>query len=310
MTAEPDDITAILPDFAYWQLSHDLTGGLPPPTPDTPEQRTIRDHAAVAQVAAMQPANSMEIQVAVRAVQAAFHAMDASRAAADPSTTPEHAAKCRAQAAFMDRQADSAIRLLLRMQAARFRIEANQTALDRGLRIEHITATLMTQALHAPPLPPVREGTDGRFVSPYDRISRNHANEIPTRQPAPTTIDASALPEADSLPHDDPEAAPERAAPRPQGKPLNLRSGISKTRSESHKCTIEMPARQSSPPEDLSSHDGSQRAIPGWRPTRPDPFDPERPYGTDYYLPDQSPPLIDSHGRPVKPPMKPHEYPI
>ena len=47
----------------------------------------------------------------------------------------------------MMRQAQSAMRSLLRLQAARRKIEADPKAYDRGERIEHTMTTLMTQAL-------------------------------------------------------------------------------------------------------------------------------------------------------------------
>ena len=75
----------------------------------------------------------------------------------------------------MLRQADSAIRLLLRLQANRKQIETNPQAYDRGARLEHITGVAMTQALAGPP------------VSPHDPKSQNHAIETPARQRAALT---------------------------------------------------------------------------------------------------------------------------
>lgn len=71
----------------------------------------------------------------------------------------------------MMRQADSAIRLLLHLQAGRKRIEANPKEYDRGERLEHITGVAMTQALA------------NRPVSPRDPESQNHTTETPARQP-------------------------------------------------------------------------------------------------------------------------------
>src|SRR5271170_2224344 len=57
------------------------------------------------------------------------------------------ALKCRAQANSMMRQSQSALRLLLRMQAARQKLEADNEARDRAAWTEHCAINLMAQAL-------------------------------------------------------------------------------------------------------------------------------------------------------------------
>ena len=59
--------------------------------------------------------------------------------------------KCRAEAASMMRQANSALRMLLRMQEARRKLEADNAACDRAAWTEHCTLRLMAEALAAPP---------------------------------------------------------------------------------------------------------------------------------------------------------------
>src|SRR5437763_466627 len=59
--------------------------------------------------------------------------------------------KHRAQAASMMRQADSALRLLLRMQEARRKLEADNAACDRAAWTEHCALGLMAEAIAAPP---------------------------------------------------------------------------------------------------------------------------------------------------------------
>ena len=79
--------------------------------------------------------------------------MDALRLARDPGMAVVLVLKCSAQAASMMRQAQSAMRLLLRMQAARQKIEADSAATDRAAWTEHCAAGLMAQALPgAPPM--------------------------------------------------------------------------------------------------------------------------------------------------------------
>lgn len=64
-----------------------------------------------------------------------------------PAPAPEQVHKCRAQPASMMRQAQSALRLLLRMRAARERQEADTTLLHQGAWTEHYTGEWLTQAL-------------------------------------------------------------------------------------------------------------------------------------------------------------------
>ena len=80
-------------------------------------------------------------------VAAHAQAMDALRLARDPGMAVALVLKCSAQAASMMRQAQSAMRLLLRMQAARQKIEADSVATDRAAWTEHCAAGLMAQAL-------------------------------------------------------------------------------------------------------------------------------------------------------------------
>ncbi len=75
---------------------------------------------------------------------------------------PALALKYRAQAATMMRQSQGAVRLLLRVQAARRQIEADSAAADRAAWTEHCATGTMVQALSSalpafvadPPPPP------------------------------------------------------------------------------------------------------------------------------------------------------------
>ena len=147
--AEPEqpDLPYLLPRDAYWQLIHTLRGSLPPPVTDTPEDLARRDNAAIAQVSCLLPANAAEAVLGAEFVAAHAQAMDALRLARDPGMAVALVLKCSAQAASMMRQAQSAMRLLLRMQAARQKIEADSVATDRAAWTEHCAAGLMAQAL-------------------------------------------------------------------------------------------------------------------------------------------------------------------
>src|SRR6185437_14278392 len=97
-----------------------------------PESRALREQHAMTSVAHLIPENAAEADLAAQIVAAQFHARDALQAAS--GTDPEVVRRCRAQAASMMRQADSAIRTLLRMQAERQRAEdaARPAAMQRA----------------------------------------------------------------------------------------------------------------------------------------------------------------------------------
>jgi hypothetical protein len=67
---EPTDLSLQLPRSTYRQLLHMLRGMLPDPEDDTPEALAYRDHAAIAQVAAMLHANADEAFLAAQSVGA------------------------------------------------------------------------------------------------------------------------------------------------------------------------------------------------------------------------------------------------
>ena len=86
---EPTDLSLQLPRSTYWQLMHMLRGMLPDPEDDTPEALAHRDHAAIAQVAAMLPGNADEAFLAAQCVGARLHGMGCIREArgfADPAS--------------------------------------------------------------------------------------------------------------------------------------------------------------------------------------------------------------------------------
>src|SRR5579864_993168 len=140
-----------LPADGYYHLVRTLRLTLPPPPGDSPDDLVRRDHAAIACVAGLCPTNAAEARLAAQFVAASAQWEDCLRLAQLPETTPEWAAKCRAQALGMMRQANSALRLLLRMQAAREKREADNAGRDRAGWTEHCALTLMAEALAAAP---------------------------------------------------------------------------------------------------------------------------------------------------------------
>ncbi len=147
------NLADLLPADTYYQLVHSLCLTLPRPLTDSPEDRARRDHSAIARIAALCPANAAEADVAAQHVAASEQWKDSLRLAQEADTTSYWAQKCRAQANSMMRQANSALRLLLRMQAAREKREKTQEARDRAAWTEHCAILLMTQALSSQPNP-------------------------------------------------------------------------------------------------------------------------------------------------------------
>ena len=102
----------------------DLRGLLPPIATDTPEARASREALAMEALAALDPADAFEADLAVQIVGFAAHAKDCMRLAAQPGRTEDDVRRCRAQALAMGRQAQAGIRLLERRQARRAKAEA------------------------------------------------------------------------------------------------------------------------------------------------------------------------------------------
>src|SRR5579862_349565 len=116
-----------LPADAYYHLVRTLCLTLPPPPTDSADDLVRRNHAAITRIAALVPANAAEADLAAEFVAASEQWKDCLRLA-QLSATPEGALKCRAQALSMMREAKSALRLLLKLQEAREKREADNTA--------------------------------------------------------------------------------------------------------------------------------------------------------------------------------------
>jgi hypothetical protein len=149
---EPTDLSLQLPRSTYWQLVHMLRRMLPDPEDDTPEALAFRDHAAIAQVAAMLPANADEAFLAAQCVGARLYGMDCIREARGlAKTDPEWQRKCAAQGFSALRESRQARSLLARLQAAREKREADPAATDRAAWSEHCSIGLMMDALGEAP---------------------------------------------------------------------------------------------------------------------------------------------------------------
>jgi hypothetical protein len=163
---------------AYHNLIHTLQGSLPPPIPDTPEARYQRDQAAITQIAALCPAHAAEANLAVQFVAASAQAMDCLRLTHDPKTPHTVTLKCNAQAALMMRQAQSAMRTLLQVQAARRKRNPDNDAWTEYTAIG-IMSDIITKLQPPPPAEPPRP------AEPPPPLAHQHPPLSSPPEPAP-----------------------------------------------------------------------------------------------------------------------------
>jgi hypothetical protein len=135
---------------AYHHLVYTLSRSLPPPPDDTAEALALRNTAAIAQVAALCPANAAEATLAAQYVAAHAQAMECLRLTHARETPGHLTLKCNAQAANMMRQSQGAMRILLRTQAARQTRDANPEAATAAAWTEHAAVEFMTEKLTYP----------------------------------------------------------------------------------------------------------------------------------------------------------------
>ncbi len=150
-----------LPREAFQEILLILRGALPPPLTNDPAAEIRRDRAAMAAVAALLPENAAEGRLAAQFVAADAWAMDCLRLAVSGECEFEVARKCRAQAMSLMREGKSALRVLLRMQAVRRKIEGDEEAAGRAAWVEHAAARMMAEGLDGA-LPASAPGGDGQ----------------------------------------------------------------------------------------------------------------------------------------------------
>jgi hypothetical protein len=79
MDASPHPDLPQLPRELYYLVVHALCGALPPPVTDAPEDLARRNHAIIAAVASLRPANTAEVLLAAQCVAAGVQALDCLR---------------------------------------------------------------------------------------------------------------------------------------------------------------------------------------------------------------------------------------
>jgi hypothetical protein len=154
----PADPIEQLPKAVYRTIIADLHALIPPPTLTDPELIAERVHAAIAQIATMVPVNADEANIALRVVIAEANAKECARHARMYFNDTALLLKCEAQANHCQRTANAARALLLRVQSARHKREANRTTCDQDAWTIHATQGYLLRAngerVSAPPPPP------------------------------------------------------------------------------------------------------------------------------------------------------------
>jgi hypothetical protein len=131
---QPPDLTLQLPRDIYYQIVHTLRRSLPPPLTASADDRARRDNTAIAEVACLLPANAEEVEIAAQFVAANAQAMVCLRLAQEHADDVPRVLQCTAQSARIMREARGARSLLLRVQTARQKREADNDGYPPGLR--------------------------------------------------------------------------------------------------------------------------------------------------------------------------------
>jgi hypothetical protein len=209
------------PTKTYYQLVHTLTSRLPPPVADTPEALLARNHAALAQVAAMLPVNAHEAGLAVQCVAARAQAEDAMRLIRLHDGDIKTVIKLNAQYIGLVRTSLGAHGHLLRAQAVRHKREQCEVARNVDEWTQHIAARWMQQTLDAGPVPAVPQAAPALgagHVAPMLGTEEPPAPApvadppAPAHEPAPVAHPPASLPESAQVRAAAPASA---AAPTP-----------------------------------------------------------------------------------------------
>ena len=138
-----------LPRDVYLEIMRILRVALPFPRTGegTEPDLARRNRAAMAAVAGLRPQSPAEGRLAAQFVAADAWAMDCLRQAEEKWREPRLADKCRAQAMGMMREGKSAMRVLLRVQAARREVEKDEAEAGRAAWAEHCALAMMEAGL-------------------------------------------------------------------------------------------------------------------------------------------------------------------
>jgi hypothetical protein len=207
----PSDPAHQLQREVYYEAVNTLHLTLPPRPNNTAEDDARRFRVAIAQVAAMIPANADEAHLAARSVAAGAHVDDCLRCVVQHADDPAAADQLRAQTARSGRESRGFRSLLLRVQAARLKREANPAATDSAAWTEHSVQGLMANALSviAPAPAAPAPAAEQPPPAPPEAAWTPSPQAVPAQPPQPPTPPQAAPPQ----PH--PAAVPPRPHPAP-----------------------------------------------------------------------------------------------
>ncbi len=170
------------PRDAFQEIVLRLRAALPPPVSEDPADLARQIRAAMAAVAALQPANGAEGRLAAQFVAANAWAMDCLRLAAERRCQFDIARQIKGQAMSLMRESRSALGLLLRLQAARRAIEGNEAAASRAAWTEHAAAAVMAEALGTARASPDPAPQSSQSVAKFRPEPKSSLHSPPTRR--------------------------------------------------------------------------------------------------------------------------------
>src|ERR1700712_3486023 len=127
----------------YYQLVYTLTDLLPPPLDDTLEALHVRNHAAIAKVAALLPVNANEIDLAAQCIAARAQAEEMLRLLRQHAGDIALVMRLNAQYGSMVRTSLSVHGRLMRVQTLRQKREAIDGATNHDAWAQHIAERCM-----------------------------------------------------------------------------------------------------------------------------------------------------------------------
>src|SRR5712671_4771514 len=144
-TSPPPRPAIDLPTPLYFQLVHTLTGLLPPPLDDTPAALLVRNHAAIARVAALLPVNADEADLAAQCIAARAQAEEILRLLRQYAGDIGLVLRLNAQYGSMVRTSLSVHGRLMRVQALRRKRETIDGAADQDAWTLHVAERTMLE---------------------------------------------------------------------------------------------------------------------------------------------------------------------
>ena len=138
----------------YYQLVYTLTDLLPPPLDDTPEALHVRNHAAIAKVAALLPVNANEADLAAQCIAARAQAEEMLRLLRQHAGDIGLVMRLNAQYGSMVRTSLSVHGRLMRVQALRQKREAIDGAANEDAWALHVAERSMLAVVDPDSEPP------------------------------------------------------------------------------------------------------------------------------------------------------------